>query len=75
VRPKHDRQGLGGFGLIRYQHTVLVERAWQLRHNFTAYDAMYVALSEMLGCPLVTSDGRLANGSGHQADIEYYEQN
>jgi predicted nucleic acid-binding protein len=73
-RASEARRGLRRFGLFRYPHAGLVERAWQLRHNFTAYDAMYVALSEMLGCTLVTSDGRLASGSGHEADIEFYAQ-
>jgi predicted nucleic acid-binding protein len=33
-----------------------VTRCWQLRDNFTAYDASYVALAEMLGATLVTTD-------------------
>lgn len=36
-------------------------RAFVLRANLTAYDAFYVALAEALDCPLITSDGRLAN--------------
>jgi len=38
----------------------LLARAWTLRHNVTAYDALYVALAEHLGCPLMTTDRRLA---------------
>ena len=40
----------------------LLERAWSLRHNVTPYDALYVALAEALGCPLLTADARLARG-------------
>jgi predicted nucleic acid-binding protein len=30
----------------RYSHLPLLGRIWELRHNFTAYDATYVALAE-----------------------------
>ena len=30
----------------RYEHTPLLGRIWELRHNFTAYDAAYIALAE-----------------------------
>jgi predicted nucleic acid-binding protein len=42
----------------------LVDRMWQLRGNVTPYDAAYVAAAEILGCPLVTGDGRLAKATG-----------
>jgi predicted nucleic acid-binding protein len=38
----------------------LLPGAWSLRHNVSAYDACYVALARILGCPLLTADGRLA---------------
>jgi predicted nucleic acid-binding protein len=41
----------------------LLQRAFELRANVTAYDACYVALAEALDCPLVTTDRRLANAS------------
>jgi len=41
-------------------HGALASRAWELRENVTFYDALYVALAESLGCPLITLDGRLA---------------
>lgn len=37
-----------------------VEDVWRLRHNLTAYDAMYVVLARALGCRLLTLDARLA---------------
>lgn len=51
-------------------HHALRRRAFQLRHNLSAYDAAYVALAEALDCPLVTRDSRLARSSGHGARIE-----
>ena len=41
-----------------------VERIWQLRSNLTCYDAWYVALAEVLNCPLITLDRRLSRSTG-----------
>jgi predicted nucleic acid-binding protein len=58
------------FSLRRYQHDVLLPRVWELRHNLTAYDAVYVALAEALVAPLLTRDRRLAASAGHSAQID-----
>jgi len=34
--------------LVRYPHTILLERIWELRHVLTAYDAAYVWRSRKL---------------------------
>ena len=57
------------FPLIRYSHEPFLSRIWELRENFTAYDAVYVALAEVLNVPLVTCDARLASAPGHSADM------
>jgi len=58
--------------ITRYPHFVLLPRIWQLRNNFSAYDAAYVALAERLGARLLTRDARLASASGHTAPIELF---
>lgn len=58
--------------LTRYPHFMLLPRVWQLRHNFSAYDAAYVGLAEKLRAPLITRDGRLAAAPGHTAIIELF---
>jgi predicted nucleic acid-binding protein len=61
---------LADLSLQRHPHTILLPRIWELRHNLTAYDAVYVALAEALDAPLVTRDARLAGASGHRARVE-----
>ena len=56
--------------LHRHAHLDLLTRAWKLRENVTAYDAMYVALAEALGATVVTCDAPLANAPGRRAPIE-----
>lgn len=55
--------------LDRYPALPLMRRAFELRANVTAYDAVYVALAEMLGCELLTGDRRLAGAPGTGCSI------
>jgi predicted nucleic acid-binding protein len=64
-------QALADYALMplrRHPAVPFIPRAWELRHAMTAYDALYAALAETLGCPLVTCDGKLQTG-GHRADV------
>jgi predicted nucleic acid-binding protein len=61
---------LADLDLHRHPHIDLVMRAWKLRENVTAYDAMYIALAEALDAPIVTCDAPLAKSPGHRAPIE-----
>lgn len=63
------QQRLSTLAILRYPHEPLVDRIWDLRHNLTAYDATYIALSEALGAPLVTADRRLAGAPGTRARV------
>lgn len=56
--------------IARYSTLPLLERAWSLRANLSAYDAMYVVLAEALDTPLVTTDARLAAAARTHARIE-----
>jgi predicted nucleic acid-binding protein len=47
-----------------------VGRIWELRHNFTAYDAVYIALAEATGSVLYTCDAKLCKG--HRAKVALF---
>ena len=64
---------LADLDLHRHAHLDLLTRAWKLRENVTAYNAMYVALAEALNAPIVTCDTPLAKAPGHRARIEVIE--
>ena len=59
--------------LRRYPHEDLAPRIWALRDNFSAYDATYLALAEVVaeeGAPLVTADGRFARAAAEHTAVE-----
>lgn len=56
--------------LTRYPHHPLARRTWTHRHHLTPYDGAYVALAELLGCPVVTADQRLARAPGLTCAVE-----
>jgi len=55
--------------LDRYPTLPLARRAYELRANVTAYDAVYVALAEALGCELLTGDAKLGRAAGPRCPI------
>jgi predicted nucleic acid-binding protein len=59
--------GLAALPAERYSHTPLIGRIWELRHNFTAYDAAYIALAEATNSVLYTCDEKLRKG--HRARV------
>ena len=50
----------------------MLRRIWSWRANLTTYDAAYVTLAEVLGGPLLTTDGRLANAPGLTVPVEVF---
>ena len=57
-------ENLRSLDLQRHAHEPLLDRIWQLRQNFSAYDAAYLALAEALDAALLTCDARLARAPG-----------
>ncbi|MCC6590454.1 MAG: type II toxin-antitoxin system VapC family toxin [Bryobacterales bacterium] len=58
--------------VTRHSHAPLMPRVWELRHNFSAYDATYIALAELLDATLFTADAKLRKG--HRARVEVIGQ-
>jgi predicted nucleic acid-binding protein len=55
---------LASVRMIRFPFAPLRERVWDLRHNLTAYDAAYLALTEALPeASLLTGDAGLAQAA------------
>jgi predicted nucleic acid-binding protein len=48
----------------------LEDRIWELGGALSAYDASYVALAELLGAPLLTTDARLRRSNEPRCPIE-----
>ena len=68
-RGEEALEDLGDLPLNRYPHDFLLPRVWKLRATLTAYDAVYIALAEVLDAPLLTCDNKIAFASGHNASI------
>ena len=65
-------QDLSDLDVERVAHTSLLPRVWELRGNYTAYDASYVALAELFQAPLLTCDAKMAAGSGARCVFEVF---
>ncbi len=70
-RLKDSLAALAALPLVRYPHTPLVGRIWELRHNFSAYDATYIALAEATRAILFTCDEKLRKG--HRAPVMLFK--
>jgi predicted nucleic acid-binding protein len=56
--------------LTRHGHQELLPRIVELHHNFSAYDATYVALAERIRGRLLTGDPRLAGAARSHSSAE-----
>lgn len=70
TRAEQVIEDLSDLPLVRYPHTMFLPAVWALRENATAYDAVYLALSDALGATLVTCDRALADIPGHGARVD-----
>jgi predicted nucleic acid-binding protein len=68
-RAERAVERLGQLPITRYPHLALVQRALELRRNLTAYDAIYVALAEALGVPLLTRDAGIARSARRLIEV------
>ena len=73
VRAARSIEHLAALNALRWPHEPLLPRIWALRHNFTAYDAAYIALAERLGATLLTCDRALARRHGVNCKVELVE--
>jgi len=56
--------------MVRLPARPLLERVVELRNTVSAYDAVYVALAELLDATLLTADRRLAAAAGVRCHVE-----
>jgi predicted nucleic acid-binding protein len=73
IRAEEAIADLSDLALHRHAHLDLLIRAWQLRENITAYEAMYVVLAQALDATVITCDVPLAKASGRRARVEAVE--
>jgi predicted nucleic acid-binding protein len=71
-RASQALQDLADLTMERVAHATLLGRVWELRGNFTAYDACYVAVAELFHAPLLTYDAKMANASGARCMFEVF---
>jgi predicted nucleic acid-binding protein len=61
---------LGDVPLALFGSLTVRARAWELRSNLTAADALFVSLAEALGEPLATKDRALATAAAAHTAVE-----
>ena len=72
-RAKSAIEDLGDLPLEIFPALPLRARVWELRDNFTAADAFFVALAERLDEPLATKDRRLGAAARTYTSIQIIE--
>lgn len=69
VRAAAAFRSLAMLTLVTVPIAHLLDRAWELRHDLSATDALYVALAELLQEPLLTSDLRIGRAAGVRCPV------
>ena len=70
ARANKSIEHLANLNVARWPNAPLLPRVWSLRHNFTAYDAAYVALAESLDATLLTCDAALADNPAAGCNVQ-----
>jgi predicted nucleic acid-binding protein len=70
VSARRALRQLAAMRLRYWPHRPFLDRAMALRHQLSAYDAIYVAMAEATGATLLTRDAKLGRATGHRARIE-----
>ncbi len=73
---RRSREALGDYlslPLARHRHTDFVLRIFEMRKNFSPYDATYVSLAEGLAAPFLSGDDRLARAARRWTDVQLLE--
>jgi predicted nucleic acid-binding protein len=71
-RARQILQDLEDLPIERIAHSTVLPRVWELRDNYSAYDACYVAVAELFHTPLVTCDAKMAGGTGARCRFEVF---
>lgn len=71
-RADDARRDFAELAVLRYPETALLDRVWELRSVLSPTESSFVALAELLGAPLVTTDPRFVAAAGPTAEIELY---
>lgn len=72
ARARQALEDLCAFPMRRHAHVELLERMFELRANFTAYDAVYLALAEALDATLVTCDEAMARAPRRRVRVRVF---
>lgn len=70
IRAAAALEDLIALNVRRVPHRHLLPRVWELKGNVSPYDAAYVALAELMECPLVTADQKLAGAPGTRCNFD-----
>lgn len=62
-------QRLSELAIRRHTHGPYLRRAFEVRHNLTIYDSLYLMLASTLDARLLTRDRGLATAAGDRAEL------
>lgn len=71
-----EKSALAGLHFVQrlafhsFDTTGIAAEIWSLRYNFSAYDAGYLALAEILNAPLLTCDMRLRSAAAAHTMVQ-----